>query len=155
MKPLRIGGVPLHPAVVHFPLAAWVGAVALECLWIAGAGPLAWTATWWLLVTGCATAVLAMGAGLPDWLALEEGSPEAAVASRHALLMFCAWCWFVALLVFTPQQPPAGTAAAVHLAGMLVGLVLLVVGGHAGASLVYRYGVGTATWPRRTLPPRC
>jgi len=65
MNGLRLLGHPLHPAVVHFPVAAWTAAVV--------------------------TALGAMTAGFVDLLAIPAGSEAQRRALRHLYLMGSTW----------------------------------------------------------------
>lgn len=140
---------PLHPAIVHFPVACWSMAVAAD---FAGLhfGWAAWQWSTGLLITGCVMGLVAMLAGLVEFARLEDG-PAMTTAYWHMGLMLAAFSLFALRLIigfngFSPQ-PPDGLALA--LSG--VGLLTLLAGGYLGGRLVYHHGVGTA--PQTGRPP--
>lgn len=146
MKPFRPGGVPLHPALVHFPIAAWTLALVADAVWLAGGPTGFWSVGWYSLAAGAATGLLAMLAGFLDYLALDAASEAAEAAQRHMRLMGTAWTLFTLdWLLREPEMPVYG------LAGIGLGLLtlcafaLLVIGGHQGARLVYHFGLRHAS----------
>lgn len=131
---------PLHPAVVHFPVACWSLATACDfsSLWL---GEAAWRWSSGLLATGCGMAVLALVAGLMELARVPEG-----VAMRdayiHMAAMLAAFALFTTrlLLRLDDLQPlPPDTLALVLDA---TGFAALAVGGWFGGRLVYGHGVG-------------
>lgn len=143
MKSLKLGGHPLHPALVHFPVACWTATPALDVLYLMGHNPLWWQFSFWCLAVGVAMGLLAMSAGLLDLLALAPDHPAQATAQRHMLLVSSAWCVFVASLLFRPlHQTPSDGQAWLALGLSAGGWLLLALGAYAGARLVYDFGVG-------------
>lgn len=141
MKALRLAGHPLHPMLVHFPVALWtlgfgadVGGLAAGADW------------WWRISFGCQalgvlTASVAMVAGVLDYAALPRDHAAQDTAVVHMLVMATAWLAYLASLALRglPGVAPPPTAA-VAAAG--VGFAAMVVGGWLGGRLVYRFGVG-------------
>jgi uncharacterized membrane protein len=133
---------PLHPALVHFPIACWSLAAAADLagLWW---GEAAWRWSAGLLATGCTLALAAMLAGLWDITRVPEG-PALRAAHAHMaamLLAFGAFCTRL-LLRLDHLQPLPPNAASLLLDA--AGMAALLLGGWLGAQLVYRHGVGTA-----------
>ena len=52
MRRLSLGGVPLHPALVHFPVVFWVMAPLLDLGYLLGLGNSYWRLGWWAALTG-------------------------------------------------------------------------------------------------------
>lgn len=134
---------PLHPAVVHFPVACWslaVGADFASLYW----GQAAWQWTTGLLVAGCVMAMVAMMAGLVD-IARVPGQAMHTVmrdACLHMAMMVAAFLIFCVRLLLGPYgfEPAAPSTLALVLdAG---GFIVLVIGGWFGSRLVYSHGVG-------------
>src|SRR3546814_15511619 len=75
---------PLHPALVHFPVACWSLATIADVasLWL---GQPAWWLAGVLLVIGPIAALAAMGAGLFEFARIAEGSPALPYARRPLL----------------------------------------------------------------------
>lgn len=147
MIPIRPGGVPLHPALVHFPIACWTAALGLELLALATGDAGWWRAGAVALAAGSLTGLAAMAAGLLEYAALAERPRLARLAERHMLLAGLAWTCFTADWLWRQSLAAPGPPAVPWPAlGLLAlsggGFVLLVAAGHAGARLVYRHGVG-------------
>lgn len=131
---------PLHPALVHFPVACWSLAVAADFASL-HFGAAAWAWSGGLLAVGCAMAVVAMLAGLLELARVPEG-----VAMRDAYLHMSAM--LVALLLFATSlllrldhlKPLAPNVASLLLD--TGGFLALAVGGWFGGKLVYGHGVG-------------
>src|SRR5689334_18930284 len=85
---MRLFGHPVHPMLVHLPVALWTLASACDGLTLVGVGQ-AWPFGWWCLVVGLAAALPAMAAGLADFARLAEAAVP--VALRHMGLMGGAW----------------------------------------------------------------
>ncbi|WP_397474188.1 DUF2231 domain-containing protein [Pusillimonas sp.] len=133
---------PLHPALVHFPIACWTLATLADFtgLWL---GEIAWRWSSGLLAVGCTMAVAAMAAGLIELARVPEGQPMRD-AYVHMGAMVVAWVLFISRLVrgLDSFQPVAPDAISLLLdAG---GFVFLLAGGWLGAKLVYQHGVGRA-----------
>jgi uncharacterized membrane protein len=139
---VRLFGHPVHPMLVHLPIAMWTLASACDALTLLGLDQV-WPVGWWCLVVGQGAAVPAMAAGLADFVRLPE--PAVPTALRHVGLMGAAWTMeLIALLkrssgfVVTPQSSGISMAAA------LAGFLLMAVGAWHGGQLVYRFGAGVA-----------
>ena len=134
---------PLHPALVHFPVACWSLAT------LADGVALLWQPTHLqplaalLLVTGCAMGLLAAIAGFVEFLKLGDGHPAERTAQCHMGLALCSECLYAGSLALRIEGHAlvAPTAWALALSGM--GLVTLLLTGWLGGKLVYGYGVGT------------
>lgn len=133
---------PLHPALVHFPIACWTLATVADFtgLWL---GEIAWRWSSGLLAVGCTMAVAAMAAGLVELARVPEGQ-AIRDAYVHMGAMLAALLLFIARLVWGLDgfQPVAPDLISLLLdAG---GFLFLVAGGWFGAKLVYQHGVGRA-----------
>lgn len=131
---------PLHPALVHFPIACWTLAVTADFASL-HFGEAAWRWSAGLLTIGCAAAVAAMLAGLLELTRIPEG-PAMRVAYLHMGAMLAASLLFASRLLLGLEhlQPVAPKTLALLLdAG---GFAFLAVGGWLGGKLVYGYGVG-------------
>ncbi|MGH8506719.1 MAG: DUF2231 domain-containing protein [Stenotrophobium sp.] len=131
---------PLHPALVHFPVACWSLATAADfaSLWF---GEVAWRWSGGLLTVGCIMALAAMLAGLLELSRVPEGAALRA-AYWHMTAMLAALALFSMrlLLRLDHLQPLAPDRVSLWLdAG---GFLALAGGGWFGGLLVYRYGVG-------------
>lgn len=143
MTPIRIHGLPLHPLLVHFPVAAWTVATGLALMVPlelgTGIARLAVHAN----VFGIVTGGLAMLAGLLELAALPPQPALRDAVARHLLLACAAWLVFIVMWVLQLKAPAPAAAGA-----GAVGFVLLMAAGHAGARIVYHHGFPPRPGPR-------
>jgi uncharacterized membrane protein len=137
---VRLFGHPVHPMLVHLPIALWTLGTACDGLTLAGVAG-AWPLGGLCMALGLVLALPAMGVGLLDFAGLRERA--VATATRHMILMGLAWSAYLAALLmrsdgWAVRAEPVPAAMAAGLAGFL----LLVAGAAHGGQLVYRLGVG-------------
>lgn len=132
---------PLHPALVHFPVACWSLATCADIasLWL---GRPAWRLAGELLAIGLLTALAAMLAGLFEYARIAEGSPALPDARRHMLFALMAFVFYGASLALrlhgTTLVAPTGPALATGMAGFLC----LGAAGWLGGKLVHQHRIG-------------
>jgi uncharacterized membrane protein len=131
---------PIHPAVVHFPLALLLTSTAADVAHLAGVWPEPRFAAW-LVVWGLAGGLVAMAAGLFDFRRLTD--EQASHAMRHMATVAVAWLGYAVALylrrdVLTVDAEPSYASVAVA----VVSAAVLGFGGWLGGELVYRYGAG-------------
>lgn len=140
---LHLFGHPIHPMLIHFPLALWMLAVPVDLL---GRGTGVAAAVWavpWLLSAGCVLALPAMLTGLLDFAQLGETPAVIRTAYLHLGAMSLAWLLFASSLLVRWEGPGWQFAAGwVDLTLSLGGLIALSLGAWLGGELVYRHGVG-------------
>lgn len=137
---------PLHPALVHFPIACWTLAVAADFASLRwGQGAWQWSAG--LLAVGCLMALPAAAAGMLEIRRVPEGAALNALW-MHMSLMLTALALFAVRLLLRQEhlRPLAPDTLALVLDA--AALAVLAAGGHHGARLVYDHGVGS----RRASP---
>lgn len=143
MDGLKIGGAPLHPALVHFPIAAWTTALVADGAFLATGAPSAWAISFWALAIGALTGLLAMALGWLDYALLSQSHRARVPARTHMLVMTTTWMLFlVDLLLRSPDA--AGPLAGWLSMLTLIGFLALAAGGHMGARLVYLQGVNVS-----------
>lgn len=138
---------PIHPAVVHFPVACWSLATAADVAGLLWAPPGWWLLAFALTAVGCGMGLVAALSGFLELLKLPAAHPAGATAQAHMGLALTTWCLYAGSLLSRVQdlQPqPPGTWALV-LGGS--GLATLLATGWLGGRLVYGHGVGVG--PRR------
>ena len=137
-----VGGHPIHPMLVPFPIACFVGAFVTDLAYWRTASYLWETFSVWLLTAGLVMAGLAVLAGLIDF-----------VGSRRIRALKPAWPHALGNLVAVALSlvnafvhSRDGYTAVVPTGLILSGVVvlILVVTGWLGRSMVYRHGVGVA-----------
>ncbi len=137
---------PIHPMVVHFPIALLITGVAFEAL-----------ALWWpsdrlratsrdLLLVGLLSAGLAMVTGHFAEEAVEHsGIPEQAIEIHEKLGFAAFWIFAVVLgvrLAIQWEWIPEKYALSLILG--IVGVIVLLAASYFGGELVYGFGAGVA-----------
>lgn len=132
---------PLHPALVHFPIACWTLAVAADFISLLY-GTTTWRWTDGLLAVGCVVALVAMAAGLVEIVRIPDGSAAMRAAVIHVGAMIAALLLFAARLLQGPYglQPVAPNLLSFVLD--VAGFTALFVGGWFGGRLVHTHGIG-------------
>jgi len=137
---------PLHPAVVHFPIATWSLATVADIAGLWWHGP-AFLFAAWLLLVGTAMALVAAATGMVQFLQLPANDVRGDLVMRHMSLVLVAFaCYATSLLLRVHgvdwrggvAQAPAPWA----IAAGVVGFVFLLLGGYRGGQLVYRHRIG-------------
>lgn len=141
MTELGAGSHPIHPALVHFPVACWTLASVADVagLWV---GKSAWALAGTLMIVGLVMAVPAMIAGVFEFVRIPDDGPAMGIVLWHmgaamtALLLY--GCSLLLRLDHRQIGPPGSVALGLSIAGLLV----LLVAGWLGGTLVYRHGIG-------------
>jgi uncharacterized membrane protein len=131
-------GHPLHPALVHFPIALLLSATIADLAWIAGVTPDTHVGAV-LMAGGLAAGLLAMGAGMFDLIKLDQKLvPHVMV---HASCVGLAWLGYgIALYLRKDSLFASATLSGQTVAVSIVSALLLALGGWLGGRLVYTFG---------------
>lgn len=146
---------PLHPIVVHFPIALLSTAIffaVLEALFKRDAFDQALD---WLLGLGVLGGVVAVVTGVWQEEAVEAaGVPEHAI-EQHETLAFATLAAFTLLLAMRwfRKRRWMPTPPALFFSIALAGLTLLGLAGYYGGDLVYRYGAGVERSAQQPAAP--
>jgi len=135
-------GHPLHPAIVHFPVALLLSASAADLAWLAGlTGDVHIGSV--LMAGGLVMGLVAMGAGLLDFTKLDPTVVPHAI--RHMTVMGTAWLGYAIALYLRRDALSGGTElGSASVALSLLSALLLSVGGWLGGRLVYTFGAGVS-----------
>lgn len=135
-------GHPIHPAVVHFPIALLLSASAADLAWLAGlTGDVHIAAV--LMAGGLAMGLVAMGAGLLDFTKLDPAVVPHAV--RHMSVVGTAWTGYAIALYLRRDALSDGVApGSASIVISLLSALFLSVGGWLGGRLVYTFGAGVS-----------
>jgi len=135
-------GHPIHPAIVHFPVALLLSASAADLAWLAGfTGDVHIGSV--LMAGGLAMGLVAMGAGLLDFTKLDPAVVPHAI--RHMGVMGIAWLGYAIALYLRRDALSGGTElGSASVALSLLSALLLSVGGWLGGRLVYTFGAGVS-----------
>lgn len=132
---------PVHPAIVHFPIACWtlstIGDVA--GIWW---GTLVWEVSGVLLITGTVTAIAAMATGLLELHKTKEDEQASRTAELHMQLVLAAWMLYGLSLLMRWMENRNGAPDTVGIALSVAGLITLTAAGWYGGKLVYEHGIG-------------
>lgn len=132
---------PLHPALVHFPVASWSLATIADLASLHFGQP-AWWLAGVLMTIGLATAIPAMAAGFVELMRIPDDSPAMKDVNRHMGMVMIAFSLYAVSLVMRLDgmtlHAPGPTALALSLAGF----VCLGIAGWLGGKLVYGHRLG-------------
>lgn len=139
---MRLLGHPIHPMLVHFPIALWTVAAGAYVASAAGVtDPVAVIAK---LANGggLIMAMVAMVAGIFELRSIDSKSEAMRVATWHMMIMATVWvCFLVALMLSISTGLDQSTAQVAAAACAVAGFLLMGVGGWYGGRLVYEFGI--------------
>jgi uncharacterized membrane protein len=138
-----IGGHPVHPMLIPFPLALWVTSFVVDILFYFLRHPTLLVIAKLLIAAGCLGAIAAAVPGIIDWLAIKNGDVKK-VANWHGRLNIAALAVFAIslLLRLGRYSDLVGRKLTIPFLLSLVGVILIAISGWLGGELVFRYGVG-------------
>jgi uncharacterized membrane protein len=134
----RIGGHPIHPMLVSFPIVCFVLNFVADVIYIQNRSPGWATATHWLLAIGLGFAALAAVAGLTDFLG--DKRIQTADAVKHMLANVTAVVIELINLILRLNNPEFIPRTGVILSAVVV--LILLYSGWKGGDLVFRHGIG-------------
>ena len=132
---------PLHPALVHFPIACWSLATLGDVASLEFGEP-AWRFAGMSMAIGTIAAIAAMLAGLVEFAKIDNDNPALPDANRHMLLAMAAWCCYAASLVLRLDGMALVQPGVLPLGLSGLGFIVLAAAGWHGGKLVYTHGVG-------------
>ena len=143
MSKATIGGHPVHPMLIPFPLALWATSFAVDVLFYFMRHPTLLVISKFMIAAGCIGAVAAAIPGIIDWLAIKNGEVKWA-ANWHARLNIAALVVFAISLFLRlgKYSELVGRKLTIPFLLSLVGVILITISGWLGGELVFRYGVG-------------
>ena len=155
-SPASIGGHPIHPMIIPFPISLWVFSLVADVIYLWRGNPVwkDWIA-FYALLAGIIGAVIAAVPGFIDWLSLTDKA-VVRIANWHARLNV------IALLVFagsfylrtTSGASLIGGSYTIPVALSVLGVVLITISGWLGGEMVFKHGVavtsGTDATPEKS-----
>jgi uncharacterized membrane protein len=132
---------PLHPALVHFPVACWSLASAADLASLKFGHP-AWWLAGVLMTIGLACAIPAMLAGFLELPRIAEGSPAMADVYRHMLVVLAAFSMYAGSVLLRVEAMRLHAPGAWAIALSMTGFACLGVAGWLGGKLVYGHRLG-------------
>lgn len=131
---------PIHPMLVHFPIAFSIGSVGLDVLSRLGHFPAAPLAGTWLVIGALVGYVGAGIFGLADRSGMPVGGKLRRTALRHALVQGTAALIFLIDLAVRWSDRNAAESDVVWIAVGLLGVLVMTVGADIGGTMVYKVG---------------
>ena len=140
-----IGGHPIHPMLIPFPIALWTTSFAVDVLFYFYRHNSLPLISKFMIAAGCLGAIAAAVPGIIDWLAIKDSQVKR-VANWHARLNIIALIVFTGSLYFRMNagSPWVGKHLKIPVLLSLLGVVLIGISGWLGGELAYKYGVGVA-----------
>lgn len=136
----KVGGHPLHPMLIPFPITCLVGAFVTDLLFLAYGSPGFATASKWLIGFGIATAALAAVFGLIDFMG-DDRIRRLSHAVQHMIANVAAVVVSVINFAIRLGDETAQVdSLGVYLSGAVV--LILIFSGWRGGDLVYVHRVG-------------
>ena len=132
---------PLHPALVHFPIACWSLATAADLASLAFGEP-AWRFAGMLLLAGIVFSIPAMLAGLVELAKLAQDSPALKDVNRHMLMVMAALSCYLASLFLRLRGMHFVEPDLLAVGLSVLGFLCLGVAGWLGGKLVYGHRLG-------------
>lgn len=141
-NPLRGGqGRPLHPAIVHFPLALYPVSLLFDGIsYLVEDGNPFVKGAFTLLVVALAFSVIALLTGFSDFLLVPAGSSAWRVGVTHMTLQLVGSGLFLANTILRTRDLDVTTSPLGPIVLSAVGVVIIWVGGQFGRDLVFRHG---------------
>src|SRR2546423_5933751 len=142
-SPASIGGHPIHPMLIPFPIALWFFSLIADLVYL-WRGNLIWRdwIAFYALLAGIIGAAAAAVFGIIDWLSIKDRETKR-VADWHARLNVIALLVFIAsfYLRTTNGLRLLGGSYSIPLVLSVLGVILITISGYLGGELVFRYGV--------------
>src|SRR5688572_10289804 len=142
-SPASIGGHPIHPMIIPFPIALWFFSLIADVIYLWRGNPLwrDWIA-FYTLLGGIIGAAVAAVPGFIDWLSLKDRE-VVKIANWHARLNVIALVIF-AISFYLRTRSGAGLVSGsytIPVATSVVGIILITISGWLGGEMVFRHGV--------------
>lgn len=130
---------PLHPALVHFPIACWTLGTAADIAthWLPAREIAAF-----LLGTGTISALPVMLAGAMDARRVKESANADTALALHMTFVILAWLAYALSLLSRWDGEGLSAGGGIATALSVVGFLVLILAGWFGGQLVYTHGVG-------------
>lgn len=148
-SPASIGGHPIHPMLIPFPIALWVFSLIADVVYLWRGNP-AWKdwVAFYALLAGIIGAALAAVFGIIDWLSIKDREVKK-VADWHARLNVIALVVFAASFYLRTAGGASwvGGSHTVPFALSVLGVILITISGWLGGELVFKHGVAVNPQP--------
>jgi uncharacterized membrane protein len=148
-SPASIGGHPVHPMIIPFPIALWVFSLIADVIYLWRGNPV-WRdyVAFYALLGGIIGAAVAAVPGLIDWLSLTDKA-VVKLANWHARLNVIALLVFASSLYLrtTSGSGLVSGSYTIPLALSVFGVILITISGWLGGEMVFKHGVAVEARP--------
>jgi uncharacterized membrane protein len=134
----QIGGHPIHPMLIPFPITTLVGAFVTDIIFLSTGDRGFATASHWLLGFGIGTALLAAVFGMIDYMG-DDRIRRLGPAIQHMIANVAAVVIAIINFVIRMDDPTDIESLGVYLSGVTV--LILLYSGWQGGEMVYRHRV--------------
>jgi uncharacterized membrane protein len=135
----RIGGHPIHPMLIPFPIVCFIGVLVTDIVFLNNHDPGWATASRYLLAVGLVMAALAAVAGLTDFMG-DDRIRGASDALKHMLANVTAVVLEIVNFFLRLNSNDSIGKVGVYLSAVVV--LILVYSGWKGGELVFKHGIG-------------
>ncbi len=147
-------GRPLHPALVHFPIALYPASLLFDGIsYLVEDGNPFVKGAFTLLVGALVVSVLAVAAGFADFLRIPAGGGAWRLAVAHMTLQLVSGGLFLANTILRSRDLDVTTSPIGPVILSVVGVVIMATGALLGGDLVYRHGVRVEARQDQELDP--
>ena len=148
-SPASIGGHPVHPMLIPFPIGLWAFSLVADVIYIWRGNPV-WRnyIAFYTLLGGIIGAVAAAVPGFIDWLSIKDRN-VVKIANWHARLNVIALLIFVASFSLRTTRGSAlvSEGYTIPIALSVLGVILISISGYLGGEMVFRHGVAVDQQP--------
>jgi uncharacterized membrane protein len=137
---------PLHPALVHFPIACWSLATVADLASLVWGEP-AWRLAGMLLLAGIGFSIPAMLAGFLELARVAEDNPAIRDVNRHMIMVMCALAFYTASLFLRLHGTRFVEPGWLAIGSSVLGFLFLAAAGWLGGRLVYGHRLGVSPLP--------
>lgn len=135
----KIGGHPIHPMLVPFPIVCFIGTFVADIAFVSSGEPGWATASNWLLGVGLGFAALAAIAGFTDFFG-DRLVRQHSDAVKHMAANLILVVLEAANLILRLGDAEFIASTGIYMSGIAV--LILLYSGWKGGELVFRHGVG-------------
>ena len=135
----QIGGHPIHPMLIPFPIVCFIGALVTDIVFLNNHDAGWATASRYLLAVGLVMAAAAAVTGLTDFMG-DDRIRGASDAVKHMLANVTAVVLELVNVFLRLNNNDAIPKVGIYLSAIVV--LILVYSGWKGGELVFRHGIG-------------
>ena len=137
---IHIKGHPLHPILVAFPIAFFIGTLIFDLLGFIQNNDSFWQTGYYLLLAGIAFTVLAAVPGIVDYFSVVPPKSSAKKrAAKHGIINVIMLLIFIGAWFY---RNGGNESPLIILGAETVGVILLGISGWLGGTLVHRNQIG-------------